>query len=325
MNNVTKAFAITMLAIASISSTTSAQTFPSKGIKIIVAFPAGGATDMVARSVGMNLAENLKQSVVIENRPGGSGHIGMTALARAPADGYTLGVATVSNLAINPAISKNVPYDARKDFAPIALMTEVHIVLCIPGTLPVDSLAGLIEWAKQNPTKMNFASNGPGSSGHIIGEVLKRKFGFEMAHVPSGGDAPILNALMGGHIQLGILAAPPAAEFVKAGTVKAIAIASTRRSPVLPGVPTLAELGITEISAETWFGLAAPSMTPPDIVEQLHREINKVLAAPEIKRTFNNGGLEPAQLSLNEFRGYVRREQDKWQGLVSALGISVDP
>lgn len=325
MKNIIVTVALFSLTIVGGVPVSLAQTFPTQTMKIIVAFPAGGATDMVTRAVGMKLAESLKQSVVIENRPGGSGHIGMTALARAPADGHTLGVGTLSNLAINPALSKNAPYDARKDFAPIALMTEVHIVMCVPASLPFDSLAGMIEWAKANPEKMNFASNGPGSSGHIVGEVLKRKFGFEMAHVPSGGDAPILNALIGGHIQLGILAAPPAAEFVKAGKVKAIAIASTRRSPALPGVPTLGELGINEISAETWFSLAAPAATPPDVVELLHREINKALAAPETKRIFNNGGVEPAQLSLSEFRDYVRREQDKWAGIVKTLGISVEP
>lgn len=316
--------ALIALAITGFAPASVAQTFPSQSMKIIVAFPPGGATDMVTRAVGMKLADSLKQSVVIENRPGGAGHIGMGALARAPADGHTLGVGTLSNLAINPALSKSAPYDARKDFAPIALMTEVHIVMCVPASLPVDSLAGLVEWAKKNPTKMNFASNGPGSSGHMVGEVLKRKFGFEMEHVPSGGDAPILNALMGGHIQLGILAAPPAAEFVKAGTVKAIAITSTRRSPALPGVPTLAELGVNEISAETWFGLAAPAATPQHIVELLNREINKALADPDTKRLFNNAGLEPAQTSLTEFRDYVLREQDKWAAIVKSLGLAVE-
>ena len=301
-----------------------AQTYPAQPIKIIVTFPAGGAADMLARAIGQKLGENLKQGVVIENRPGGAGNIGMTAVARATPDGYTLGVGTLSSLAINPVLSKNMAYDARKDFAPLAMMTELHIVLPVPADLPVNNLSEYVAYAKKNPDRMNYSSNGPGSSGHIIGELMKRKFGFEAAHVPYGGDAPILNALMGNHIQAGILAAPAAAEFVKAGRVKAIAVTSAKRSPVLPDTPTLAELGSPELVASTWFGLMSAAATPKPIVEFLNREINKAMASPETLKVFSSGGLAPVTMTLSQFDAFVRSEQDKWAEIVKTLGISVE-
>jgi tripartite-type tricarboxylate transporter receptor subunit TctC len=311
------------LALSAASTPPHAQTYPTQPIRIVVSFPAGGATDMITRAVAQVLSENLKQSIFIENRPGGAGIAGMMSVVRATPDGHTLGVGTLSNLALNPALAKT-PYDARKDFAPIALMTEVHIVMATPASLPVNNLEELIAWAKKNPDKMNFSSNGPGSSGHIVGELLKRKYGFEAAHVPYGGDAPILNALMGGHIQLGILAAPPAAEFVKTGRIKAIAVTSATRSPALPGVPTLGELGSPEIVAGTWFSIVAPAATPQPIQELLNREIDRAMTAPETRRVFANAGVEPASLSLQEFRDYVRREQDKWAETVKTLGIKIE-
>lgn len=301
-----------------------AQSFPGQPVKIIVTFPAGGAADMLARAIGQKLGENLKQGIVIENRPGGAGNTGMSAVARATPDGYTLGVGTLSSLAINPALSKNMAYDARKDFTAIAMMTELHIVLAVPADLPVSNLAEYVAYAKKNPEKMNYSSNGPGSSGHIIGELMKRKFGFEAAHVPYGGDAPILNALMGNHIQAGILAAPAAAEFIKAGKVRAIAVTSAKRSPVLPDTPTLAELGYPELVASTWFGLVSAAGTPMPVVELLNREINKAMASPETLRVFSNGGLAPVPMGLAEFEAFLRAEQDKWAQIVKTLGISVD-
>ena len=315
---------LVMLAVCGLAPPAVAQTFPSQPVRIIVTFPPGGATDVLSRAIGQKLSETFRQGVVIENRPGGAGNIGMTAVARATPDGHTLGVGTLSSLAINPAASKNMAYDARKDFAPVSMMTEVHIVMAVPAAFPADNLTEFVEYAKKNPAKMNYSSNGPGSSGHMVGELLKRKFGFEMAHVPQGGDSPILNSLIGEHIQLGILAAPPTAEFVKAGKIKVIAATSAARSPVLPQTPTLSELGV-DIKASTWFGIVAPVATPAAVVTLLNREINRAMLAPETKKIFNTGGLEPILMSVDEFKTFLLAEQDRWAGIVRTLGISVEP
>ena len=301
-----------------------AQAWPRQPIKIIVTFPPGGAADMLTRAIGAKMAENMGQSVVIENRPGAAGNVGITAVARAPADGYTLGVGTLSTLAINPALSQSLPFDARKDFIPIAKMTELPIVLATPMELPATDLAGLIDYARKNPDKMNYSTNGPGSSGHLVGELINRKFGVKAAHVPYGGDAPILNALMGQHIQLGILSAPAATEFMRGGKVRILATASPQRVPTLQEIPTLAELGHGDLSASTWFCIVAPTGTPPEAVTGAHREFNKAMMAPETLKVFTNAGLEPAPMEIADFQSFVRAEQDKWAGIVKTLGIKLE-
>ena len=301
-----------------------AQNWPRQAVRIVVTFPPGGAADMLSRAIGAKMADNMGQSVVIENRPGAAGNVGITVVARAPADGYTLGVGTLSTLAINPALSQTLPFDARKDFIPIAKMVDLPIVLATPGQLPANDFAGLIDYARKNPDKMNYSTNGPGSSGHLVGELINRKFEIKAAHVPYGGDAPILNALMGEHIQLGILSAPAATEFMKAGKVKILALASPQRIPTLPEVPTLAELGHDDLSASTWFCIVAPTGTPADIVEAVHREFNKALTSPETLKVFTSAGLEPAPMEMADFQSFVRAEQDKWAGIVKTLGIKLE-
>jgi len=301
-----------------------AQNWPRQTVKIVVTFPPGGAADMLSRAIGAKMAENMGQSVVIENRPGAAGNVGITVVARAPADGYTLGVGTLSTLAINPALSQTLPFDARKDFIPIAKMVDLPIVLATPAQLPAKDFAGLIDYARKNPDKMNYSTNGPGSSGHLVGELINRKFEIKAAHVPYGGDAPILNALMGEHIQLGILSAPAATEFMRAGKVKILAVASPQRIPTLPEVPTLAELGHDDLSASTWFCIVAPVGTPADVVATVHREFNKALTAPETLKVFTSAGLEPAPMEMADFQTVVRAEQDKWAGIVKTLGIKLE-
>ena len=317
------ALAFAILACA-LPSPATAQTWPRQPVKIVVTFPPGGAADMLTRAIGAKMAENMGQSVVIENRPGAAGNVGITTVARAPADGYTLGVGTLSTLAINPALSQTLAFDARKDFIPIAKMTELPIVLAIPAELPATDFASLIDYARKNPEKMNYSSNGPGSSGHLLGELINRKFGVKAAHVPYGGDAPILNALIGQHIQVGILAAPAAAEFLKAGKIKIPAIASPQRSPILPDVPTLAELGHPDLTATTWFCIVAPTGTPADVVATVHREFNKAMTAPETLKVFATAGLQPAPMEIADFQGFVRAEQDKWAEVVKTLGIRLE-
>ena len=311
------------LALA-VTSPALAQNWPRQAVKIVVTFPPGGAADMLSRAIAAKMADNMGQSVVIENRPGAAGNVGITAVARAPADGYTLGVGTLSTLAINPALSQSLPFDARKDFIPIAKMTDLPIVLATPAGLPAKDFAGLIDYARKNPDKMNYSTNGPGSSGHLVGELINKKFEIKAAHVPYGGDSPILNALMGEQIQLGILSAPAAAEFMRAGKIKILAIASPQRLSTLPEVPTLAELAHGDLTASTWFCIVAPTGTPTDVVTIVHREFNKALTSPETLKVFATAGLEPAPMELADFQSFVRSEQDKWAGIVKTLDIKLE-
>lgn len=301
-----------------------AQAYPKSPVRIIVTFPPGGAADTLARAIARSMSESLGQSVIIENRPGAAGNVGMSVVAHAQGDGYTLGVGTLSTLAINPALAKAPSYDARKDLIPVAMMTELPNVLAISAQSPFKDFAGLIDFARANPDKMNYATNGPGSSSHIVAELMKRKLGFEAVHVPYGGDAPILSALLGQQIFLGILAPPATAEFVKSGKIIAPAISGPRRISSLPGSPTLAELGHPDLTAATWFCIVAPAGTPQDIVTLLHREINKAMAAPDTLKVFATGGLEPSPMPLAPFQAFVRAEQDKWAGVIRTLGIILE-
>lgn len=310
------------LAAFAISAPAQAQTFPTQPIKLIVTFAPGGTTDVLARAVAQKMSENLKESVVVENRAGAAGNLGMGVLARAAPDGHTIGIGTLSTLAISPAASKTVPYNARKDFAAVAMMTEVPIVLAVPAESPAKTLAEFVDYARKNPDKVNFSTNGAGSSSHMAGELLKRKYGIEMAHVPQGGDAPILNSLMGGHIQLGIIAAPPAAEFAKAGKIRVLAVISAKRNAAMPDVPTIAEVGAPEVVGATWFGYMVPAGTPKEVVALLNRELNRAAEAPETKKIFTNGGLEPVQMSVEQYAAFVASEQDRWTEIVKTLGVT---
>jgi tripartite-type tricarboxylate transporter receptor subunit TctC len=301
-----------------------AQTFPSSTIKFVVGFPPGGAADILARGVAQKMSESLGQSVIVENRAGVAGTVGAAVIAHAAPDGYTIGMGTLSSLALNPFMSKAPPYDPRSAFAPIAMLTDLPILLATPASLPPNSFAELVDYAKKAGGKFNFSSNGVGSSGHILGEMMKRKFGFEASHVPYGGDVPILNALMGDQIQLGLLAIPAAAEFIKAGRVKAVAVSGRTRSPIIPDVPTVVEIGHPDLVSSTWFSVVAPAGTPKDILALYNREVNKALGAPEVKQIFKGAGLEPSVMELDAFTAFVKAEQDKWAAEIKALDLHVD-
>jgi tripartite-type tricarboxylate transporter receptor subunit TctC len=225
---------------------------------------------------------------------------------------------------LNPTLSRAPLYDPRKDFVYIAMLTELPILMAMPAELPAKDLAGLIDYAKNNPAKMNYSSNGVGSSGHILGEMIKRKFEIQATHVPYGGDVPIINALMGQQVQLGLLAIPAAAEFIKSGKIKAPAMTGTKRSPIIPDVPTIVELGYPDLTSSTWFSIVAPAGTPADIVALLNREVNKAMATPEVKQVFKGAGLDPTPMELAAFQSFVASEQDKWGAAIKALDLHID-
>ena len=301
-----------------------AQTFPSSTIKFVVGFPPGGAADILARGVAEKMSESLHQSVIVENRAGVAGTVGAAVIAHAAPDGYTIGMGTLSSLALNPFMSKSPLYDPRKDFAAIAMLTDLPILMATPASLRVKSFSDLVDYARKAGGKFNFSSNGVGSSGHILGEMMKRKFGFQASHVPYGGDVPILNALMGDQIQLGLLAIPAAAEFIKAGSVNAPAISGRARSPIIPDVPTVVELGYPDLVSTTWFSVVAPAGTPKDILTLYNREVNKALATPEVKLIFKGAGLEPSIMEQPAFEAFVAAEQEKWAAEIKTLDLRVD-
>jgi tripartite-type tricarboxylate transporter receptor subunit TctC len=315
-----------LLAAALIAAATcaSAQTYPSKPIRLVVPFPPAGTTDILAREVGQRLTQVLGQSVVIDNRPGAAGNIGSEIVAKAAPDGYTLELCTVSTHAINPGLYSKLPYDHVKDFAPVILVARVPNVLEVTPSLPVNTVADLIKLAKEKPGQINFASSGSGTSIHLSGELFKTMAGVDMVHVPYKGSAPALVDLVGGQVQVMFDNLPSSLQQIKAGKLRAVAVTSAQRAPVLPDVPTIAESGLPGFEATSWFGVLAPAGTPPEIIKRLNTEIDKWLQTPEAKEKLLAQGAAAAGGSPEEFATYIRSETDKWAKVIKASGAKVD-
>jgi tripartite-type tricarboxylate transporter receptor subunit TctC len=311
-----------LLALASVGA--HADTYPSKPIKLIVPFPAGGTTDIVARTIGQELTKTWGQQVIVENRPGAGGNIGSEAVAKAPADGYTLLMGTVGTHGINASVYKKLPYDAVKDFAPITLATSVPNILVVHPALPVKSVKELIAYAKANPGKLNFASSGNGTSIHLAGELFKTMTGVQMTHVPYKGSAPALTDLLGGQVQLMFDNMPSALPHVKTGKLRALAVTAAKRSPATPDLPTIAESGVPGFEATSWFGLLAPAGTPKEIVTKLNKEVVRILKTPDVKERLLAQGAEPVGNSPEQFAGHIKAEIVKWRKVVEVSGAQVD-
>jgi tripartite-type tricarboxylate transporter receptor subunit TctC len=312
-----------MLLLAS-AGALAAEPYPSKPIKLIVPFPAGGTTDLVARTVGQEMTKTWGQQVVVENRPGAGGNIGSEAAAKSPADGYTLLMGTVGTHGINPSLYKKLPYDAVKDFAPITLATSGPNILVVHPSLPAKSVKELIAYAKANPGKLNFASSGNGTSIHLCGELFKTKTGVQMTHVPYKGSAPALTDLIGGQVQLMFDNMPSAWPHVKTGKLRALAVTTAKRSQTAPDLPTIAESGVPGFDATSWFGLLAPAGTPKEIVTKLNKEAVRILKMPEVKERLLAQGAEPVGNSPEQFAAHIKAEIEKWRKVVEASGAQVD-
>jgi len=301
-----------------------AQTYPSRAITMIVPFPAGGTTDILGRFVGQALSAAWGQPVVIENRGGAGGNIGAAAVAKAAPDGYTLLVGTVGTHAINASLYSKMPYDTLKDFVAVTEIASVPNMLVVTPSLPVNSVAELIAYAKANPGKLNMASSGNGTSIHLSGELFKVLTGVDMVHVPYKGSAPALNDLMGGQVQLMFDNMPSALPQVKGGTLKALAVTTATRSPAMPDLPTIAEAGVPGFEASSWFGIFAPAGTPKEIVAKLQAEIARILKTPEMTERLAQQGAVAVGNTSAEFTAYVQSELTKWAGVVKASGARVD-
>ncbi len=298
--------------------------YPNKPIRIIVPFPAGGSTDAMARNLGAELTKQMGQSVVVENRPGVNGNLGSEHVAKSPPDGYTLLLSGVGSNAINHGLYANMPYDSNKDFAHITLLAEGPNVLIVHPSFAAKGIQELVAMAKAQPGKLVYASNGNGSSGRMAMEMLRQATSIDMLHVPYKGGGPSMTDLLGGQVPMLFTNQDHALPQVRAGKVRAIAVASLERNPAYPDVPTVAEQGLPGFSAVSWFGLSAPAKTPPEIVRRLHEETVKALAQPEFKSKLEQVGFVVVGNTSAEFSAFVAAELEKWAKVVKTAGATVD-
>jgi tripartite-type tricarboxylate transporter receptor subunit TctC len=316
-----RAIVIALAFAAGMISTSLAQTWPTHPIRLTVNFPPGGAADLLARLIGQSLGETLGQPVVIENKGGANGNLGGEAVARSAPDGYSLLMSSGSMVAINPHLYASMPFDPAKDLIPVASVARVPFYLVVRAENPVQDFKAFIADLKANPGKRNFGSPGIGSSPHLAAELLKKMTGTDAVHVPYRGAAPALNDLLAG--QLDFLFDPGIAiEHVKAGKLRAIAIGSPQRSPQLPEVPTLAELGLAGFDADAIFGVYAPAGTPRDIVARLNTEINRALGTVALKERIMAVGNIPAAMSPDEFGERAREDSKRFGAIIRERGIT---
>lgn len=318
--------AVAALALAACASLSLAQApYPGKPIRIVVPFPAGGTTDILARAVAAKLTETTGQPAVVDNRPGAGGNIGAELVAKAAPDGYTFLMGTVGTHAINPSLYAKMPYDHVKDFAPVILVAGVPNVLVVNPSLPVNSVQELIAYIKANPGKVNFASSGAGTSIHLSGELFKTMTGVAITHVPYKGSAPALQDLVGGQVQIMFDNLPSSLALIKGGKLKALAVTSLERSSALPDVPTMAESGLPGFEATSWFGLLAPAGTPKEAIAKINGEVAKWLATPEAKEKLaSQGAIAASGLSPEDFQKHIASETTKWAKVVKESGAKVD-
>jgi len=297
--------------------------FPSRPMRLIVNFPPGGTTDILARLIGPKLTEAFKQTVVIDNRAGASGMIGANAAAKARNDGYTFGL-LISTNAISPALFAHVPFDPVRDFAPITLLVSVPNVISVHPSVPASTLTELIALAKTQPGKLSFGTSGTGTSVHLTGELFKSLAKVDITHVPYKGGGPALSDLIAGQIPMGVQNIVTVVQYVRTGRVRALGISSLERSPVLPDVPTIASAGFPGFEAKEWYGLVAPAGTPNPIVARLNREIVRIMHLPDINARMVEQGAEIVADSPEEFGAFIRTELAKWTRIVRETGMRVE-
>ncbi|MBR1147783.1 tripartite tricarboxylate transporter substrate binding protein [Bradyrhizobium sp. AUGA SZCCT0431] len=297
-----------------------AQDFPTKPIKLIVPFPPGGPNDIIARVVGQRMSELVKQPIVIENRSGQAGVLGTDAVAKAAPDGYTIAITSASSLVINPSLER-VPYDVRKDLAPVTLVVTVPEMLVVASNVPANNMAELIALAKAQPGKLNFASAGVGGLPHLAGELFKLTAKLDIVHVPYRGAAPAINDLLGQQVQMTFLDLPVILPHIKAGSLRPIALGAPTRAPTAPDVPTTAEVGMPDLLIENWYGMIAPGGTPEKIITELNRIANEAMADPSVKVKLADQGLTVAGDTPEHFRSFIDSEIKKWSKVIKDAGL----
>jgi len=315
--------ALTILFVALVAPARAAD-YPTKPVTLVVAFTPGGPSDVLSRIVGKQLEKILGVPFVIDNRPGGAGNIAAEAVARAPADGYTLLMGNNSILATNGALFKTLNYDAEKDFAPISLIGSQPNILVVNPALPVRSMAELIAFAKANPGKLNYANSGYGAAAHLAAELFKSAAGVDLVAVSYKGAAPALQDVIAGHVQVMFATSASVIGHIKSGTVRALAVTTRTRTALLPDLPTVDELGLRGFEATTWHGLVAPAGTPKEAIETLHRATVKALQDADTRRALADLGVEIVGSTPAEFAAYIKSEIPKWTAVVKASGAKLE-
>src|SRR5712671_1012532 len=316
--HVLKACALAALAI---SAAAQPQVYPARPIRMIVAYPPGGGTDIVGRMLAQKLGESLGQTVVVENRGGASGNIGTELAARAAADGYTILMGNVAPNAINVSLFKDLPFDPVADFAPVSLVASTPNILVVHPSTPARTVKEVIALAKAKPGMLNFASAGVGSSSHLAGELFRILAGADIVHVPYKGAGPAMVDVLSGQVQLYFATMPAAMPHVKTGKLAPVAVTSARRSQALPDLPTIAESGVPAYEASTWYGVLAPAHTPSAVVARLHGDIAKILADAALHARLADQGFDPVGSSPEEFGAYIKSEILKWGKVIRDAGI----
>jgi tripartite-type tricarboxylate transporter receptor subunit TctC len=318
--------AITLLAGATLMahSTASAQAYPSRPIKLIVPFPAGGGTDLIAREVANKVAVANGWSIIIDNKPGSGGNLGVDAAAKAPADGYTLVLGQTSNLAINPTLYAKLPYNPEKDLTPIVEVASAPLVLVVAADSPYKTLADVVAAAKAKPESLNYASSGSGTVAHLATEMFQKTAAVKFTHVPYKGAAQGSTDLIGGQIQMYMSSVPTLIGYVKNGKMRAIAVTSPKRTADLPSVPTVAESGFKGFEAVTWFGVAGPAGLPKDVVAKLNGAFNKALQDPEVRKKLASQGADSLGGTPEQFAKLIHDDIGRWGKIVKESGAKVD-
>jgi len=306
------------LLLATVTAT--AQPYPSKPVRLVVPFAAGGSTDIIARTVGQKLNEMWGQPVVVDNRPGGSTVIGTDAVAKAPPDGHTL-LITPAPFTIVPSLIAKLPYDPARDFEPITLINTTPLVVVVHPGVPAKSVKELVALAKRKPGALNYGSSGSGGSNHLAGELFNAMAGVKMVHIPYKGNAPALADLVGGHVDVVFNGLTSAMPLIKSGRLRALAVTSLQRSGALPDMPTLNELGLKGFQAVAWNGLTAPARTPRDIVGKLNADVLKVVRSPELAERLKAEGSDPVGNSPEQYSTFLREEIAKWRKVIQFAGI----
>ena len=312
-----------LLALALLPTIASAQDYPNKPIKLIIPYPPGGATDVIGRIVALKMSEVMGQQLIVDNRAGATGSIGAAAVATAPADGYTLLLGALTSHSINAALQPNLSFDLAKDFVPIGVIGQVPLVFVVNPKVPVKTLKELMAYTKANPG-VSYASSGNGSPQHMAGELFKSMTKLDMLHVPYKGSGPAMNDLIGGQVQSMIETMPASLQHIKAGSLRALAIAMPTRSSNLPDVPTAAEAGLPDFIVTSMFGLLAPAKTPPAIVAKLTAALEKVLASPDTHMRMDAQGVIIGYLNPSESAKRIKAEMDKWTKVAKDANIKLE-
>lgn len=311
------------IAAVGIVPNVSAQPYPSKPVRVVIPFPAGGTTDILARAIGQKLTEEWKQQVIIDNRPGGGANIGAEIAVKSPPDGYTLLMASTAH-SINASLYTGLTYDPIKDFTPVTLIAVTGQVLCVHPSVPVKSIKEFIDYAKKRPGELNYSSAGNGSLPHLAAELFRSRTGINIVHVPYKGAPPAMTDLLAGHVALSFATAPSAVPHVKSGKLRALGVSTATRMPALPEVPTIAEKGVPDFEASNFFGLAGPPGMPVTVVDRLNAAVVRIVQSPGIAKYMSEQGADALTSTPAEYGAHLKSEVVKWAKVVKDSGAKID-